>query len=84
MLWGVVLYLNVCGTHHPYLGCLPLNYTPHTLLLVPCALLFSGISVSYVGLSPSIEGFWGVPPSLGEVWGHISSSAVHMLILIFL
>ena len=63
-------------------GCLPLNYTPHTPLLVPCALLFSGISVSYVGLSPSIEGFGGFPHHLGRFGGHISSSAVHMLILI--
>ena len=66
----------------PIWGCLPLIYTPHTSLLVPCTLLFSGILVSYVGLSLSIEGFGCVPPSLGEVWGHISSLAVHMLILV--
>ena len=54
----------------PHLGCLPLNFIPHTQSLVPCALLFSGISVSYLGLFfPSVEGFGGVPPSFGEAWG---------------
>ena len=52
----------------PIWGCLPLNNTP-ILLLVPCALLFSGILVSSVGLSPSIEGFGGDPPSLGGLGG---------------
>ena len=35
-----------------------------------------------MGLSPSIEGFGGIPPSLGEVGGHISSPAIHVLILV--
>ena len=73
MLWGGCYLLKCVLGQLPYTtpiwGCLPLNYTPHTSLLVPCALLFSGILVSYVGLSPSIEGFGGVPPSLGEVGG---------------
>ena len=52
-------------SHTPPLfgGALPLNFTPHTQSSVPCALLFSGISVSYVGpFFPSVEGFGGVPP----------------------
>ena len=35
-----------------------------------------------MGLSPSIEGFGGVPPSLGGLGWHISSSTVHILILL--
>ena len=58
----------------PIWGCLPLNYTPHTSLFVPCALLFSGISVSYVGLSPSIEGFGVFPHHLGRLGAHQLSS----------
>ena len=63
-VWGQLPYTT------PIWGCLPLNYTSHNSLLVPCALLFSGISVSYVGLSLSPEEFGGVPPSLGEVGAH--------------
>ena len=69
---GVVICFHMywdTSLTHPYLGVPPLNCTPNTPLLVPCALLFSGILVSCVGLSPSIEGFGFVPPSLGEVWG---------------
>ena len=44
--------------------------TPLTPLLVTCALLFSGISVSYVGAFPLLlKGLGGVSPSLGDVWG---------------
>ena len=63
---GCFSVLCVLGHTTPIWGCLPLNYTPHTLLLVLCAVILRDIS-SYVGLSPSIEGFGGVPPSLGEV-----------------
>ena len=72
MFWGVVLCLNVCWdtslTPPLFGGASPLITAPHTLLLVSCALLFSGILPSYVGLSPSIEGFVGVPHHL-VVWG---------------
>ena len=43
MLWEGCF--SVLGHSTPIWGCLPLNYTPHILLLVLCALLFSGISV---------------------------------------
>ena len=76
---GCYLLLVCVGTpplHHPYLGCLPLNYTPHTQLLVPCAILFSGILVSYVGLSPSVEGFGGCSPI---TWGGLGGTSALQL-----
>ena len=77
MFWGGCSLLKcVLGHTTPIWGCLPLNYTPHTLLLVPCALLFSGISVSYVGLSPSIEGFWGCSPI---TWGGLGGTSALQL-----
>ena len=84
MLWGGCFsVLCVLGHTTPIWGCLPLIYTPHTLLLVLCALLFSGISVLMWAFSPSIEGFGGVPPITGGGWGD-TSVAVHMLILLHL
>ena len=84
MLWGGCFsILCVLGHTTPIWGCLPLYYTPHTLLLVLCALLFSGISVLMWAFSPSIEGFGGVPPITGGGWGD-TSVAVHMLILLHL
>ena len=81
---GVVFFCFMCiGTHHPCLGVPPPFYTPHTPLLVLCALLFSGISVLMWAFSPSIEGFGGVPPITGGGWGD-TSVAVHMLILLHL
>ena len=80
---GLFFCLMCIGTHHPYLGVPPLFYTPHTLLLVLCALLFSGISVLMWAFSPSIEGFGGVPLITGGGWGD-TSVAVHMLILLHL
>ena len=78
---GCVSVLCVLGHTTPIWGCLPLYYTPHTPLLVLCALLFSGISVLMWAFSPSIEGFGGVPPITGGGWGD-TSVAVHMLILL--
>ena len=63
----VFLFYMYMGHSTPIWGCLPLNHTPHTPLLVLCIVILRDIS-SYVGLFPSIEGFGGVPPSLGEVW----------------
>ena len=80
---GCFSVLCVLGHTTPIWGCLPLYYTPHTLLLVLCALLFSGISVLMWAFSPSIEGFGGVPPITGGGWGD-TSVAVHMLILLHL
>ena len=61
----------------PIWGVPPLNYTPYTSLLVPCALLFSGILVSYVGLSSSIEGFGVFPHLLGRLGGTSALSCLH-------
>ena len=79
---GLFFCLMYIGTHHPYLGCLPLNYTPYTPLLVPCTLLFSGISVLMWAFPLLLKGLGVFPHHLGMFGGHISSSAVHMLILI--
>ena len=65
---GGLFFCFMCiGTHHPYLGVPPLYYTPHTLLLVLCALLFSGISVLMWAFPLLLKGLGVFPPSLGEV-----------------
>ena len=66
---GLFSVLCVLGHTTPIWGCLPLNYTPHTLLLVPCALLFSGISVLMWAFPLLLRGLGVFPPSLGEVLG---------------
>ena len=65
---GGLFFCFMCiGTHHPYLGVPPpLLHPPHSIVGSLCIVILRDIS-SYVGLSPSIEGFGGVPPSLGEV-----------------
>ena len=84
MLWGGVVFLfYVYWDTPPLFGVPPPFYTPHTPLLVLCALLFSGISVLMWAFSPSIEGFGGVPPITGGGWGD-TLVAVHMLILLHL
>ena len=80
---GCFSVLCVLGHTTPIWGCLPLYYTPHTPLLVLCALLFSWISVLMWAFSPSIEGFWGCSPHHWGGWGD-TSVAVHMLILLHL
>ena len=68
MLWGGCFsVLCVLGHTTPIWGCLPLNYTPHTPLLVLCALLFSGISVLMWAFPLLLKGLGVFPPSLGEV-----------------
>ena len=68
MLWGGCFsVLCVLGHTTPIWGCLPLYYTPHTLLLVLCALLFSGISVLMWAFPLLLKGLGVFPPSLGEV-----------------
>ena len=63
-------------------GASPLITPPHSIVGSLCIVILRDIS-SYVGLSPSIEGFGGVPPITGGGLGwHISSSAVHILILL--
>ena len=79
---GLFFCLCVLGHTHPYLGCLPLNYTPHTPLLVLCALLFSGISVLMWAFPLLLKGL-GVLPHHWGGWGD-TSAAVHMLILLHL
>ena len=81
MLWGVFFCLMCIGTHHPYLGVPPLNYTPpHSIVGSLCIFILRDIS-SYVGLSPSMEGFGGVPPSLGWLGG---TSALQLFTCSFL
>ena len=64
----------------PVWGCLHFNYTPHTQSLVPCALVcFRNISM-LCGHFPSVEGFGGVPPSVGE----FGASALEMSTCSFL
>ena len=84
MLWGGCFsVLCVLGHTTPIWGCLPLNYTPqHSIVCSLCIVILRDIS-SYVGLSPSIKGFGGVPPITGGGWGD-TSAAVHMLILLHL
>ena len=81
---GGVFFCFMCiGTHHPYLGVPPPFYTPpHSIVGSLCIVILRDIS-SNVGLSPSIEGFGGVPPITGGGWGD-TSVAVHMLILLHL
>ena len=71
MLWGVVICLNVfwdSSLTPPYLGFLPLITSPTLHCWFPVHCYSPGILVSYVGLSPSIEGFGGVPITWGG-WG---------------
>ena len=58
---------SVLGHSTPIWGCLPLNYTPHTPLLVLCALLFSGISVLMWAFPLLLKGL-GVFP---HHWGRL-------------
>ena len=64
---GCFSVLCVLGHTTPIWGCLLLNYTPHTPLLVLCALLFSGISVFMWAFPLLLKGLGVFPPSLGEV-----------------
>ena len=68
MLWGGCFFCFMCiGTHHPYLGMSPpYLHPPHSIVGSLCIVILRDIS-SYVGLSPSIEGFGAVPPITGEV-----------------
>ena len=66
---GLPFVLGYPPLHHPCLGVLPLNYTPHTQSLVPCALVcFRDISM-LCGHFPYVEGFGGFPHQLGG-WEH--------------
>ena len=83
---GVVICLNVCWdtslTPPLFGGASPLITPPHFIVGSLCIVILRDIRYLMWAFSPSIEGFGGVPPSLWEVWGNISSSAVHMLILV--
>ena len=71
---GCFSVLCVLGHTTPIWGCLPLYYTPHTLLLVLCALLFSGISVLMWAFSPFFWRVWGCSPHhWGRLGWHIGS-----------
>ena len=83
MLWGVVFLLNVYWDTPPLFGgASPLItlHSPHSIVGSQYIVILRDIS-SYVGLSPSIEGFGSVPPSLGEVWG---ASALQLFTCSFL
>ena len=73
MLWVVVMCFYVVLGHLPYTtpiwGCLPLNFTPHTQSGSLCTAILRDISILCGPFFPSVEGFGGVPPSVGEVWG---------------
>ena len=60
--------------HFPYTtpiwGCIPFNYTPTLSCWFPVHWSVSGISVCYVGIFPSVEGFGDVLPISWGVWGH--------------
>ena len=76
---GVFFCLMCIGTHHPYLGVPPLNYTP----TLHCWFSVHFYSQGYqflCGPSPSMEGFGGVPPSLGWLGG---TSAFQLFICSF-
>ena len=70
---GCFSVLYVLGHTTPIWGCLPLNYTPHTPLLVPCALLFSGISVLLWDFPLLLKGLGVFPHHLGRFWGDTSA-----------
>ena len=79
---GCFLFYVYWDTPPLFGGASPLITPPHSIVGSLCIVILRDIS-SYVGLSPSIEGFGGVPPSLGRFWGD-TSAAVHMLILLHL
>ena len=70
MLWGVVFLLNVYWDTPPLFGgASPLITPPHSIVGSLYIVILRDIS-SYVGLSPSIEGFGGVPPI---TWGGLGA-----------
>ena len=71
MLWGGVVFLY-WDTPPLFGGAFFLITPPHSIVGSLCIVFLRDIS-SYVGLSPSIEGFGGVPPITGEVWGGTSA-----------
>ena len=84
MLWGVVMDPLCVGTpplYHPYLGVPSLQLHHHTQSLVPCALVFFRDISMLCGHFPSVQGFGGVPPSVGRFGG---TSALEMSICSFL
>ena len=67
---GVVIAPLCVGTpslHHPCLGVPHLQLHPPHSVIVPCALVCSGISVCYVGISLLLKGLGVFPHQLG-VW----------------
>ena len=62
---GLPFVLGHLSYTTPVWGCLPFNYSTHTQSLVPCAsVFFRDISMLCMHF-PSVEGFGGVPPSVG-------------------
>ena len=66
---GVPFVLGHPPLHHPCLGVPPLNYTPHTQSLVPCAsVCFRDISM-LCGHFPSVKKGLGMFPHQLGGWG---------------
>ena len=86
MLWGVVICFKCVLGHLPYTtptwGCLPLITPPHSVVGSLCDAILRDIGILCGPFPFWQEGFGGVPHHLGRFGGHISSSAVHMLILV--
>ena len=82
---GGCYLLNCVLGHLPYTtlsgGASPLITPPHSIVDSLCIAILRDISI-LCGPFPSLEGFGGVPHHLGRFGGHISSSAVHILILV--
>ena len=80
---GVVLCLNVCWNTPPLFGgAFPLITPPTLCCWFPVHCYSQGYQYLMWAFPLLLKGFGGVPHHLGRFGGHISSSAVHMLILI--
>ena len=73
--------LNVCWDTPPLFGCASPLITPPTLCCwFPVHCYSQGYQYLMWAFPLLLKGFWGVPPSLGEVWGahqHLSCPLAH-------
>ena len=79
-LYGAPFCVRTLPLHHPCMGVPPLHWHP-TLNWLPCALVCFRDTSMLCGIFPSVEGFRGVSPSVGDFGGHQHLNA-HMLILV--
>ena len=82
MLWGDVFLLNVYWDTPPLFGGASPLITPPTLHCWFSVHFYSQGYQFLCGPFPFYGRVWGCSPLHWGGWGHISSSAVHMLILI--